>query len=733
MVSKENLLKKVNRLSSPRQKAALYAEFLWEYMLENPAEAAEICGTALSLAREGADESGYYQILFIRGYCRLFMAYYQQAEEDFQESLRYHRRQEDALGEIRILNALGFLSENRGRPRTALIYFHRCLVMSREENYPEREYAAAANAGAVYAGMGFPEKALELLLPLRGVPAEDEFDEHRTVNSANLGEAYLHMEDWEKAEACFLRERDISRGRHDRLHEARSLLSLAQVARNRGKLGEAEEYLASAEELLEGLGDRKSRVHLRMEFGRILEARGKTEDAMAAYQKALGMAEEFGIEDVEPEICGRISEIAAAGGDYRQAYRMEKRAGETARRLAGEDARGQTESLAEAPGEGFHRLEQDLVSRVQSLPRPPYPQISVMRHIGYRIAACLDMEKILTLVYENLNQVIDAAVLGIALYSEKKDELDYRLFVEDGRRVEPFVIGMDDPDSLGVWAIKNRRDVWLDDAQTEAAAYIDRKQWYGQGERETRSIIYIPLMVEEKMVGLLTVQSYQRKAYSEHQLDLLRVLAVYMAIALDNSQTHRRVSELNEALEKEKQELMTAYNQINFLANHDPLTGLVNRRVVEDLLSHSLHQARRRQEVVGLLFIDLDNFKPINDNYGHKEGDFVLKQTAVRLQESLRRSDAIGRIGGDEFVAVLQPIKDAAAARQVAENIRGKLSRPITLDDGRTVSVSSSLGIALYPDDAGSAEELIRLADEAMYRVKQSGRDGIAGVQGGVL
>ncbi len=415
MESKEKLLKRVKALRSPKRKADLYAEFLWEYMLHSPAEAAEISETALEMARKGGFESGVQQLLFIRGYCRLFMAYYDQAEEDFLEVLRYHRRQEDDLGEIRVLNALGVLSEGRGLPRTALIYFHSCLIKSREARYPEREYAAAANAGAVYAGMGVPEKALELLLPLRDLPEDEDFGEHRTVNYANVGKAYLHMGEWEKAESCFSRELDLCRERQDRLHELWTLISLAKVKRSRAQPDEAGAYLQEAEALVRPLGDRKTQVILPLEKGRLLEVRGETEEAMNTYRKALALAEEFGTADVERDICRRISQIAAAGGDYQRAFRLERQAGEIDRRLRDEDIRGQTENWAETPGEGFYQAEQDIAARIHSLPRPRFPQVSVIRHIGYRIASCLDMEKILSMVYENVNQLLDAAVLGIAL------------------------------------------------------------------------------------------------------------------------------------------------------------------------------------------------------------------------------------------------------------------------------------------------------------------------------
>lgn len=156
-------------------------------------------------------------------------------------------------------------------------------------------------------------------------------------------------------------------------------------------------------------------------------------------------------------------------------------------------------------------------------------------------------------------------------------------------------------------------------------------------------------------------------------------------------------------------------------ANFDTLTGLPNRQLLEDRLGRVLTQAGRRQALVGVLFIDLDRFKPVNDLYGHGAGDDVLCQVAQRLLHSLREEDTVARIGGDEFVAVLSDLVESDAASRTAEKLIAAVAAPYVVGVHR-VEISCSIGIAIYPRDAVDGARLIQHADTAMYRAKQKGR-----------
>lgn len=158
-------------------------------------------------------------------------------------------------------------------------------------------------------------------------------------------------------------------------------------------------------------------------------------------------------------------------------------------------------------------------------------------------------------------------------------------------------------------------------------------------------------------------------------------------------------------------------------ATHDPLTGLLNRRGMFDLLSQAIARVKRTRTSLALLFIDLDGFKQINDRYGHDAGDAVLREVAARLQASIRQTDTAVRLGGDEFTVILENIKHGIPdANMLAQKILETLQYPIQLDSV-TATISASIGISMHqPDDEKSADQLVSAADSAMYTAKRAGK-----------
>ncbi len=164
--------------------------------------------------------------------------------------------------------------------------------------------------------------------------------------------------------------------------------------------------------------------------------------------------------------------------------------------------------------------------------------------------------------------------------------------------------------------------------------------------------------------------------------------------------------------------------RIRHLAEHDMLTDLPNRGLFFSHLEQAIRLARRRGERLALLFIDLDKFKPVNDHLGHAVGDQLLVDVARRMQSILRESDLVGRIGGDEFIVMLNDLKSPEEVLTVANSLLEGLREPFVLGEHRA-EISASIGGALFPDHGDDGEALSRAADEAMYRAKEAGRDGV--------
>ncbi|MDO8300699.1 diguanylate cyclase domain-containing protein [Lacisediminimonas sp.] len=212
---------------------------------------------------------------------------------------------------------------------------------------------------------------------------------------------------------------------------------------------------------------------------------------------------------------------------------------------------------------------------------------------------------------------------------------------------------------------------------------------------ETTCRMALPLVTSNKSVGVLMLSN--REAYSSVDAEFLHFISAQIATAIERKQLHA--------------ELIRA-------ARYDELTGLPNRRLLYDRIRSALARARRNQSTLALLYVDIDDFKLVNDSFGHAAGDVFLQEVAARLQGCLREADTVSRVGGDEFVVLLEDVRDADGANAIVEKIKSALSRKMVAN-GPAVALDASVGIAIYPGDGTDAEQLLLHADRKMYLHKR--------------
>lgn len=189
---------------------------------------------------------------------------------------------------------------------------------------------------------------------------------------------------------------------------------------------------------------------------------------------------------------------------------------------------------------------------------------------------------------------------------------------------------------------------------------------------------------------------------------------------LNDTQEH--VSVFIDAISRLRQKVIQLEKDLeeaHHAAHHDELTGLPNRNLLRDRLNQAIVHAARQKKQVGLLLLDLDGFKAINDRFGHVAGDNLLKQVSMRLLSSTREEDTVGRFGGDEFVILLPEVEEKHGVTEVSLKLGAKLAMPYLVNN-HLVTISASIGIAVYPADGDSQTDLIRRADIAMYLAKTS-------------
>ncbi|HEX6929239.1 MAG TPA: EAL domain-containing protein [Gammaproteobacteria bacterium] len=226
--------------------------------------------------------------------------------------------------------------------------------------------------------------------------------------------------------------------------------------------------------------------------------------------------------------------------------------------------------------------------------------------------------------------------------------------------------------------------------------------WIGETPDDCRALIALPLFRDEECVGVLALYTSIPDVFDEEEMRLLTEIAGDIGFALGYQEKEQR---------------------LHYLAYFDSITGLPNRSLFADRLNQAVFEAERHKRTVGVAMLDLDRFKTINDSLGHTVGDAFLKAVADRLQESVREGDTVARIAGDEFGFVLADMRHEEDASYVANKILGSFAAPFTAA-GHELFAGASLGIAVFPSDGSRSDELIRNADAAMYRAKESGRNG---------
>jgi len=222
----------------------------------------------------------------------------------------------------------------------------------------------------------------------------------------------------------------------------------------------------------------------------------------------------------------------------------------------------------------------------------------------------------------------------------------------------------------------------------------------------------------------------ERGGYSEDVYRLTKfkkVISVALSISLLKDENGKTVGVIGyaqdiSARKKVETELQEKKDTLYYQAHHDALTGLANRVLFNDRLEHGLQKAKRYNNILALLFIDLDRFKEINDSLGHSVGDKVLQAVTKLLSASIRQKDTLARLGGDEFTVIMEDLVHGEDASQLAQKIINILSEPLIIEE-HELYISSSIGISLYPNDGATSQNLLKFADAAMYKAKNEGRN----------
>ena len=307
-----------------------------------------------------------------------------------------------------------------------------------------------------------------------------------------------------------------------------------------------------------------------------------------------------------------------------------------------------------------------------------------------------DMLALFQQIHRIIAGLLPASNFFVALYDEKNDKLSFPYSVDEHDQTA--ALQTSDSNTLSAEVIRSGQPLLL---TPETSAVLAERAASG---RAPLYCLGAPLNSHKGTIGALVVQRYSGgTCFTEMDKELLQFVSTQVAAAIERIKIQTR---------------------LQYIAQYDPLTNLPNRELLRDRLRTALTRARREQGNLSLLYLDLDKFKHVNDNFGHASGDLLLQMVADRLKECLREADTIARIGGDEFVVLLEKTRSPAYVCAIAEKIRTAFNQSFDLA-GNTAHILPSIGVALYPQHGDDEEQLLRHADEAMYIAKRNGGNQI--------
>lgn len=330
----------------------------------------------------------------------------------------------------------------------------------------------------------------------------------------------------------------------------------------------------------------------------------------------------------------------------------------------------------------------------------------LIEKMGQSLASSLDMSVVINKLYSAISKVMNLSALCLGFHDSKHNCLEFKYAIEFDEQLTQYNIPLDQAISFNARCFIQQETVLIDREDILTTSDLEI------GDVRMHSAIFIPISMNNKPIGVLTLQSVDDNAFDPQLVTLLQGITNYLTIAVNNSMSHNKIIELHDTLQIEKEE-------VEYLALHDGLTQLPNRRMLIDHVNVTIKQSEINHTTFHMLYLDLNGFKQVNDQFGHTVGDKLLIKFSERMRRSFSNIGLFSRIGGDEFVFIIPTSNPLTDIDVLINSISNKITKTFIID-GEKIHIASSIGQAQYPLDGTSFDTLLHVADLSMYQEKSA-------------
>ena len=591
----------------------------WEVHITQPNLGLELSSKAKKLSEEISYHKGLAYAIRNMGVSYRYLSDLETALSLSLQALDMFIKLGDKHGEAQAYVSIGAIYYYVGDFERNLDYFLKGIRYSEEVGDKEMQAYAYNGAGYTYGVvLGDYKKGLELLQKAFLLSNEIEVSKDlrpRILDS--IAETYQNEGQLDKAYEASLECLQLSEKLSQKVTKGYALSRIGIVFMKQNRLNEAKEYFLRSLDLTKEIDNKFEEVQCLLNLGRLFLIQGNSKQAKEYLFESLKVAEEIKAKGLIYEVHEALSELFEKEKDIQsfvkhyklyhkyksEVFKDEQETKQKYLNIQYEMEKVQKEAeITRLTNVVMKEKNDELQKKTEELEQS-YNSISVLSKIGRDITSTLDLDTILNTVYENVNQLIDATVFGIGIYKQEEGVIEYRLAIEEGKRYKPYQRKMNDKSQLAVWCIENNKEVFINDIEKEHSKYISdidlkivSRLEDGSIPKNPNSLIYLPLQVKDKIIGLISVQSYQKNSYTQHHLDILKTLASYTSAALYNAASFESLRSTLNTLKQTQEQLVQSekmaslgeltagiaheiQNPLNFVNNFSE----VNRELIDEM------------------------------------------------------------------------------------------------------------------------------------------------------